>query len=95
MFVGIFTIPQTSTVLEAIDHFVTQQLASLLAVTASGEIAGVLTARDVLRIMHKYQYNHSFELKVEDVMTKKEKMVRWHKFVVRNLIGVVSNYCVY
>lgn len=71
----IFTIHQSSTILDTIDHFVTQQLASLLAVTDSGEISGVITARDILKVIHRNQHHNAFNIKVEDVMTKKEKMV--------------------
>jgi CBS domain-containing protein len=70
-----FTIVQSSTLIEAIDHFVTQQLASLLAVSDEGEVSGVLTARDVLKILHKHKYAEAFEIKVEEVMTPKEKMI--------------------
>jgi protein phosphatase PTC7 len=71
----IFTISQSSTIGDAIDHLVTQQLASLLAVTEAGDINGLLTARDILRIIHKNKYIDFKQIKVHDVMTNKEKMI--------------------
>lgn len=71
----VFTIDESAPLLKAIDSLVTQKLPSLLAVTSSGEISGVFTARDVLRVIHKNQYKDPFQAKVVDVMTKKEKMI--------------------
>ena len=86
----IFTINQQSTLLDAIRHFVTQSLGSLLAVSDTGEITGVLTARDVLRIMYKNNYGEALALKIQDVMTKKEKMVYCtSKETVSKILGLM------
>lgn len=86
----IFTINQQSNLFDAIRHFVTQSLGSLLAVSDSGEITGVLTARDVLRIMYKNNYGDALHLKIQDVMTKKEKMVYCtSKETVSKILGLM------
>ena len=66
---------------QAISHLVEQKLSSALATNEKGEITGLFTARDLLRILHEKSKTMSnkksaaLELIVKDVMTKKEKMV--------------------
>eukprot|EP01041_Mallomonas_annulata_P009951 gene9951-20687_t len=76
-----FTIDQSSTIDYAISHLVEQNLSSALTINTSGEITGVFTARDILRLLHGHGSKQvdgkalSLSLPISEVTTKKEKMI--------------------
>ena len=78
---AIFTIQESSTIDAAISHLVEQNLSSALALNKIGEITGVFTARDILRLLHDKGSREidgkmsALNLSVKEVITRKENMV--------------------
>ena len=76
-----FTMPKSMKVEDAISFLVKHKLSSCLALEKDGTIAGVFTARDLLRFMDKVgEMDHSgkasaFKKTVADLMTKRDKML--------------------
>jgi CBS domain-containing protein len=74
------TISQKCNLKDAIVHLTQEKIASSLVVNDSGEISGIFTARDIIRYLSNLISNDVgnetvFSSKVEDIMTKKEKLV--------------------
>lgn len=78
---AVVTLADSSTVDEAINHLVENQLSASLVLNSDGEVSGLYTARDLLRYMSKMSDGRSngkhlaLESSISDVMTKKEKLI--------------------
>lgn len=76
-----FTIPKSTKLDDAISFLVKHRLSCCLALDKDGTVAGVFTARDVLRFMDKVgTEDHAgkasaFKKTIADLMTKKDKLV--------------------
>ena len=82
-----FTINDSASLGLAISQLVDQKLASALAVDEKGEISGIFTARDVLKVIDSYKsrgLQKALEVKVADFMTKKDKMV----IIINHKVGL-------
>ena len=79
-----FTIPHTSTVLDALSHLIDEKLASALVVNENNEILGIFTARDILKCIQQHststdyrqrRTNYLTEIKIKELMTSKNHLV--------------------
>jgi len=79
-----FTIPHTSTVLDALSHLIDEKLASALVVNEKNEILGIFTARDILKCIQQHNTSTEYrqrrsnfltEIKIKELMTSKNHLV--------------------
>jgi CBS domain-containing protein len=80
-----FTISQTASVLDAINHLIKEKLASALVVNNENEIMGIFTARDVLKCIQQQnevsmdyrprRTNLLTDIKIKELMTSKQQLV--------------------
>lgn len=81
-----FTISHTATVMDAVAHLSKEKLSSALVVNADESIAGIFTARDLLKFISDSANTVSshtvrgvgdvlLRTKISDIMTKREKLV--------------------
>lgn len=67
------TIRPDSNLQEAAAEMNKHRIGSLVAVSGPGEVVGILTERDMIKAMEKN--SHPSEVKVEEAMTKKDKLI--------------------
>ena len=82
-----FTISENSTISDAIDHLILQNLASTLTVNGRGEVSGIFTARDILKFIKHQKDNAKANLskeswsdtiyhkKISNIIVPKDKLV--------------------
>lgn len=77
-----YTIPQTASIEDGINHLVNNKLPSALTVAEGGEIAGIFTARDVLRFLKK-EVRHTLSHTLSGDSTNKLRIALTHFYAYR------------
>jgi CBS domain-containing protein len=79
-----FNISQQASISDAINHLVAAKLSSALVIAADGAVAGIFTARDLLKCINensatgaqsKSLVDYLKNTKISEIMTKREKLV--------------------
>ncbi len=78
-----FTLLDSSTIVDGINHLVSERLSSSLAIDEHGVISGIFTTQDLLNFIDKNHLthgirNHSDPLlttRIYEIMTRKEKLI--------------------